>query len=419
MTVAAVALRHVADVLVSNVDKKTVSGERAVRLCNYTDVYYKACITPDLDFMSASATLAQVAKFTLRGGDSVITKDSETASDIAVGAYVPAELPGVLCGYHLALIRPRMGAVDPAYLGWALQSTFMREQFTARASGVTRYGLTYEAIQGARVPFGVPRSQQLRIADFLDDQVTRIDAAITARLDQISGLQERQSGALQRVLLLPDDRLVMLRRLGVTLTTGPFGTAFAASQYVDVGVPMINPVHIVHGVLHPSPSHSVSEATASTLRRHRLGSGDIVTGRKGDLGRSAVIASHQAGWLCGSDAIAIRPDADRLSSEFLNAYLHLSVVRQDLLARSLAATMPSLNEDMLLSVPVPVLGIQEQELRAAQANKVAASHRSLVRSCTYAATLLQERKRALITAAVTGEFDVSTAGPRAAAAVTA
>lgn len=130
------SLRHVADVLVSNVDKKSAEGERSVLLCNYTDVYYQTKITADLGFMAATATPSQIAKFGLRAGDSIITKDSETAGDIAVPAHVPRDLPGVVCGYHLALVRPRHAAIDSSFLGWSLQSDFMREQFAARASGV-------------------------------------------------------------------------------------------------------------------------------------------------------------------------------------------------------------------------------------------------------------------------------------------
>ena len=83
-------------------DKKTVDGQIDVKLCNYTDVYYNERIHADIPFMNATATLDQVAGFTLRGGDVSLTKDSETADDIGVSAYVPLDLPGVLCGYHLA-----------------------------------------------------------------------------------------------------------------------------------------------------------------------------------------------------------------------------------------------------------------------------------------------------------------------------
>ena len=80
-------LKRACHVFPSNVDKKSKDDEVAVRLCNYTDVYYNDTITESMDFMSATATVDQVAKFSLRAGDTLITKDSETADDIAVAAY--------------------------------------------------------------------------------------------------------------------------------------------------------------------------------------------------------------------------------------------------------------------------------------------------------------------------------------------
>jgi len=76
----------------SNVDKKTDPGEIPVRLCNYTDVYYKNRITSDIDFMEASAKQREIDRFSLEKGDVIITKDSETPGDIAVPAYVCEDL---------------------------------------------------------------------------------------------------------------------------------------------------------------------------------------------------------------------------------------------------------------------------------------------------------------------------------------
>ena len=71
-------LKTVASVQLSNVDKKSVEGQDSVRLCNYVDVYYNDRITPDLDFMAATATSEQRRHFSLRAGDVLITKDSES-----------------------------------------------------------------------------------------------------------------------------------------------------------------------------------------------------------------------------------------------------------------------------------------------------------------------------------------------------
>jgi type I restriction enzyme, S subunit len=109
-----------ADVLFSNVDKHTTDGETPVLLCNYVDVYKNDRITRGIDFMEASAEEREIRKFQIRRGDVLATKDSEESDDIAIAAFVTEDLPGVLCGYHLALIRPRLVTVDGAFLGWLL-----------------------------------------------------------------------------------------------------------------------------------------------------------------------------------------------------------------------------------------------------------------------------------------------------------
>lgn len=92
-------LKTIARVQLSNVDKKSVDGEQQVSLCNYVDVYHNDYIRPDMEFMQATATPEQIRKFSLRRGDVLITKDSESWLDIAVPALVVADLPHVLCGY--------------------------------------------------------------------------------------------------------------------------------------------------------------------------------------------------------------------------------------------------------------------------------------------------------------------------------
>src|SRR5712691_3609373 len=169
-------LKTIASVQLSNVDKKSVEGQESVRLCNYVDVYYNDRITPDLDFMAATATPDQVRRFSLRTGDVLITKDSESWTDIAVPAVVTSDLPDVLCGYHLALVRPGFDC-DGAFLARAFSAIGPRDQFQVAANGITRFGLGGDAIRTGL--FAIPPTQEQRvIAAFLDRETARIDALV-------------------------------------------------------------------------------------------------------------------------------------------------------------------------------------------------------------------------------------------------
>ena len=183
-------LKFVASVQPSNVDKKSKENEKEVLLCNYTDVYYNEEITADLSLMKATASDIQIRKFTLKSGDTIITKDSEDPNDIAVPAYVPQDLEGVVCGYHLALLRPGKGTCG-WYLKRVMDTQYARSVFATRANGITRYGLGTYAISNFIIPLP-PLEEQNQIAAFLDKETTKINTLIEKCETAIELLKERR-----------------------------------------------------------------------------------------------------------------------------------------------------------------------------------------------------------------------------------
>ena len=190
-------LDAVADVLFSNVDKHTMDGEEPVRLCNYVDVYKNDRITSGIDFMEASAEEREIRKFQIRRGDVLATKDSEEADDIAIPSLVAEDLPGVLCGYHLAMIRPRFPSVSGPFLAWLHASKSFRAQYEAKAVGVTRFGLSQYAFRAARIPLP-PLLEQQRIAAYLDGSCAAIDAAVAAKRRQLETLDALRKSIIHR-----------------------------------------------------------------------------------------------------------------------------------------------------------------------------------------------------------------------------
>lgn len=200
-------LHEIAEISASNVDKKTTPGEVPVRLCNYTDVYNNYYIDRQMPFMSASAKDAEIKKFTLRRGDIIITKDSETPDDIGVPAVVREELSGVLCGYHLSLIRLSSERHDPFFLARQLASPRIASYFGRQANGMTRYGLNTGPIQQTEV-WMPPPEEQRRIAEILDTA----DEAIQTTEALIAKLKQMKAGLLHDLLTRGIDENGELRR---------------------------------------------------------------------------------------------------------------------------------------------------------------------------------------------------------------
>ena len=192
-------LKFVSSVRTSNVDKHIVEGEAAVRLCNYTDVYYHEEITPDMPFMQGSATEGEIERFGLKKGQVLLTKDSESWEDIAVPAYVSETMPEVVCGYHLAVIETDSDEVDGRYLSWLAQSPVLNDQFKLSAKGVTRFGLSQHALKNAVID-APPLEYQLKVAAFLDRKTAEIDTLIAKKRRLLDRLAEKRTALITRAV---------------------------------------------------------------------------------------------------------------------------------------------------------------------------------------------------------------------------
>jgi type I restriction enzyme S subunit len=206
-----VTLGEVAAIAFSGVDKHIMPGETLVRLCNYLDVYRNRRLTIRTAFAEGSATPAEIRRLTIRKGDVVITKDSETPDDIGVPSIVEDDLNGVICGYHLALLRPDNAKLAPAYLLHYLQGDTTKRHFLRTANGLTRFGLGSRAIASLPIALPPPAEQAViaRILDAVDTALERTRAAVAAaqgvRDAFVWTLLERGIGVDGRVRSDPDD----------------------------------------------------------------------------------------------------------------------------------------------------------------------------------------------------------------------
>ena len=192
-------LRNVAELRVSNVDKHTREGETLVRLCNYVDVYKNDRIRSSMPFMVATATADELERFRLRSGDVLITKDSEAWDDIGVPALVQEVDDDVASGYHLALLRSDAGHLNGEFLYRAVQNRWVAYQFHVRANGVTRYGLSHEAIKSVCLPVP-PLAEQAAIVRFLDHADRRIRRYLRAKQQLIALLEEQKQAIIHQAV---------------------------------------------------------------------------------------------------------------------------------------------------------------------------------------------------------------------------
>ena len=411
-------LKTLACVQLSNVDKKSTEGELPVELCNYVDVYYNDTITADLDFMKATATPEQLRRFQLRVGDVVITKDSESWTDIAVPAVVVEGLHDVLCGYHLAHIRPGPD-LDGSFLARQFSAIGPRDQFYVAANGITRFGLGGATIRTGLFPIA-PIEEQQAIAAFLNRETAKIDALVEKQERLIELLQEKRTALITRAVTRGVDPNVPMKDSGVKWlgeipqhwTAGALSRWWTVLdckhrtvQFRDDGIAVAS-IGEVQGL-----KVDLTSANRTSLEEYRRmieggrepQAGDIVYSRNATVGEAAIVDNDEP-FCMGQDVSLIRSTAGQ--PLFLLHTLRSRVVLAQLEALMVGSTFKRINVGQIKKFFVPVPPRAEQEDIAHYGQDVYRRIDLLIERVRVAINHLTEYRTALISAAVTGKIDV-------------
>ena len=178
----------------------------------------------------------------------------------------------------------------------------------------------------------------------------------------------------------PDWPMVKLGDVCESILTGPFGSALHQSDYVDDGIPVINPANIADGIISTDDVKMVSAATQDRLKEFTVRVDDIIIGRRGEMGRCGVVTSEMSGWLCGTGCFVIRLKEACLA-RFAFFQIASPKVKQYLEEQAIGVTMKNLNQGILsaIQMPLPPLATQQAivaEIEAEQA--LVAANRELI-----------------------------------------
>ena len=282
----------------------------------------------------------------------------------------------------------------------------MRPEFDRLAYGSTHLTIYMPDLEALRIPLP-PVEEQRGIADFLDDQVARIDEAISIKSKQVREQSRKHRG------LLPQ----MARKVGFDVPGPiPWFVAGAADWRI---LPLKAVARCLDGKRVPLSSEERAMRSgpypyygASTIVDYIdefLFDGDFAL--VGEDGASLEnedfdVVQPVSGrvWVNNHAHVLEAVGIDRL---FLVHYLR-SVDRQVLIS---GATRPKITQDDLMHLPVPIPSRSIQSELVDLCERALNEYGHIRNSIERSISLLEERKRAVITAAVTGELDVTTARP--------
>lgn len=413
-------IKHVATYSVSNVDKKTQDGESPILLFNYTDVYNNEYLTNDMELMAASASQGQIDNFIVHIDDVLITKDSEDWRDIAKPALVKSSAPDIVCGYHLALIRPSKLKTDGKFLFRLLQSTLINQQFQINSNGVTRYGLPKSAI-GESLIILPPYVEQQSIIQYLDRETGRIDALIQKKERLIELLKEKRIALITQAVTKGFDPNVPMKDSGIEwlgdvpehweTTKAGFGYLIQLGKMLqpepdkpsDVLINYMKAVNVQWDVV-TVDDESLMWASNSDLSKYRIQHGDLLVCEGGEAGRAAIL-EFEVGDMIIQNAL----HRVRSSDNNVRYLLYLLQVASnqgwfDILCNK--ATIAHFTRDKFSELRIPYPPVREQDLIVSHILDVTQSTKELVDKITTSIAILREYRSSLINAAVTGKIDL-------------
>ena len=262
----------------------------------------------------------------------------------------------------------KLDLITENFLATVLRTPIVFASLTALSSGGTAKGVSQKSLATVDITLPVSLEEQEWVASMF----AGIDNLITLHQRKYDKLVKVKKAMLLKMFPQGDAKVPEIRFAGFTdpweqrklveiasIKTGPFGTQLSAKEYTNTGIPVINVKNIGTGSVIETELDHVSEDTARRLHEHRISVNDILFGRKGAIGRHAIIKKTEDGWLQGSDCIRVRFNPE-IYALFINAALQTDTILDYLSSNAYGSTMLTLTTEMIASIPVSMPRKEEQ-----------------------------------------------------------
>ena len=218
-------------------------------------------------------------------------------------------------------------------------------------SGTTRLKLTQASMKQIKVPNPSIEIQE-KIVARIEEFFSQLDSGVETLKKIKQQLVVYRQAVLKEAFNFENSEMIELADICDDIKIGPFGTMLHKSDYIQSGIPVVNPQHIKNLKIRESSNITVSEQKANELSNYVLKTNDIIMGRRGEMGRTAAITERESGWICGTGSVLFRlkPEYD---ANFYAQILASPDTVHYLEENATGTTMKNLNEDIVKHIHVP------------------------------------------------------------------
>ncbi len=259
----------------------------------------------------------------------------------------------------VAIIRANNKKVNSKFLLYTINNPTYRRMIEDLESGTTRKRISRKNL--STIPFSLPSiGIQNQIVSKIEELFSELNKGIeTLKLAQQQLKVYRQS-VLKWAFVNDSFEKSNLNDVTNKIQIGPFGTQLHKEDYVENGIPLINPTHIKAGKIVADTSFSILKSKRDSLPNYILEQGDVIMGRRGEMGRCGLVTTKETGWFCGTGSLYFRPNKEKVNEIFLYYYLCSQPVKKYLDDNAGGTTMANLNLKIVNDIPISLPTIQEQ-----------------------------------------------------------
>ncbi|MCX4388828.1 restriction endonuclease subunit S [Micromonospora peucetia] len=348
--------------------------------------------------------------------DDVIINSTGTGTLGRVG-YFEGDLDGIpsMADSHITVARFLSELVHPRYSYYWMRSRIFQEYiYAALTVGATnQIELNRDRLSSAPIPLPSLESQR-RIADFLDAETARIDRAGEAMRRQVSALTERRIQVLDGIWPTLE---VPMKRLGYGTQLVTSGSRGWADFVGDFGSLFFRSANLRRDSLQPNLT-SLSyvqppSSVAAEAARSRISKDDVLVGITGaNTGWTTLADDSVKGGNVSQHVCMVRPTPGEIYGRWLAYLIASPTIQSGLIGSQYGGTKTQLSLPDIRNLRIPVVPISTQKRIAAEVDALLEILDKQRELRNRQLGVLAERRQALITAAVTGQIDISTANGR-------
>lgn len=325
------------------------------------------------------------------------------------------DYPMIFGGFVMAL---RANKLLSKFLFYYLRLEFLLGRFRGESTQTTNIANISSSVLGEYTFPLPPLSEQQRIVERVEELFAKLDEAKERLQEVADSFAVRKAAILHKaftgeLIKKNIEQLVPLESLVDLIKIGPFGSVLHESDYIENGIPLVNPKHIVQQHIVPQSKISISEEKAEELSSYRLKANDIVLGRRGEMGRCAPVSAREENWICGTGSMIIRLKEEydaRLYSLILGSQATVTYLENS----AVGSTLKNLNEKIVRKIPVPQFDIEEQHEIVRLIDDLLARERAAQQAAEQALASIDLMKKSILARAFRGELGTNKASEASA-----